>query len=158
MIGLTNQQLLQEIATWMNSRVATLPEFGQPFFSQGGWEGWVQVELAMYLTSRGYDVMREDRIYGNSFRADLVVNPNIVEFRNIAVEIKCQSMYRSIDSQLPLYDNDIERLLSLGLNWNGIMLIFVVEPILMNKLLSLGYMSYVTRNLTLCYKEIISLE
>lgn len=159
MTGLTNQQLLQEIINWMYSRVARLPDYGQPFFSQGGWEGWIQVELAMYLTSRDYDVVRESRIYNmNNYRADLVVNSNINGVKNIAVEIKCQSIYSQQYLQLNTYEHDIQRLKLLGTDWNAIMLIFVVEPNLSDLLSRNGYAYFTTPNMTLCYKEIISVE
>lgn len=50
----TIRTLLNE---WADLRFACLPDFSLPFFSQGGWEGWIQVEWAMFFTSRDYDVV-----------------------------------------------------------------------------------------------------
>ena len=125
---LTVKGFIDELNKWMNTRVKSLPKYGQPFYSQGGWEGWIQVELAMWLTAKGYDVMREERIYDNKYyRADLVINPNIPNATTIAIEIKCQSIYSNINTFLKSATNDINKLESLDDSWNAIILCFIAS-------------------------------
>ena len=61
--------LIVGLSIWENQRFSQLPDYALPFFSQGGWEGWLQVELAMFFTGYGYDVVREQNPYDNHLRA-----------------------------------------------------------------------------------------
>lgn len=60
---------------------------------KGGWEQWVQAEVAAYILKQNsaYDILREENIYeGSQLRADWVLNRGIDESATIAVELKCQ--------------------------------------------------------------------
>lgn len=100
--------IAQGLQMWCNSRLSNIPAHALPFFSKGGWEGWTQVELAMYFTSYGYDVTREVPCYNGSYlRADLVFNRTINQKEEIVVELKCQSVYTPITE---LISKDVQKL------------------------------------------------
>lgn len=135
---LSEKSLISEIVLWMRTRVAPLNV--QPYYSKGGWEGWVQVELAMWLTSRGYNVIRENRIYDyNYYRADLIINENVNPNNLIVIEIKCQSVLSTEKHVIEGFCNDVNRLESLiANNMNPYMFIFVIDQGLAN-ILSRNY-------------------
>ena len=61
---------------------------------KGGWEAWVQADLAAYILSRDttIDILREQPIYTNNRqRVDWLFNDNATEIEKLAVELKCQS-------------------------------------------------------------------
>ena len=147
-----------ELNEWCANRFATIPDYGQPFFQQGGWEGWLQVELAMFLTAKGYDVVREDKIYNANKRADLVLNENCATVYRpiIAVEIKCQSIYINSDDFYKLICDDIEKMKSLPDGIRGVMLVGVVDSEFANYLAEEGFQCYAFINnaIALFYKVI----
>lgn len=144
MIPITFTTFKTQLNEWANLRFSCIPDFSLPFFAQGGWEGWIQVEWAMFFTNYGYDVVRELKAYdGCHLRADLVFNKNIPKqtptIMDIVVEIKCQSIYVNMDAFCKAVDDDVAKLSMLGHNQRGIMLVVVFEPILLGKLCSKGY-------------------
>ena len=147
-----------ELNEWCANRFATIPDYGLPFFQQGGWEGWLQVELAMFLTAKGYDVVREDKIYNANKRADLVLNGNCADTYHpiIAVEIKCQSIYIDNANFCNLISEDINKLNSLPDGFRGVMLVGVVEPELANILAENGFQNcpFIHNAIALFYKVI----
>jgi hypothetical protein len=58
---------------------------------KGGWEHWVQAEVAAYIIAEDstYEIEREQAIYTNAQIADWLLNSQIADQR-IAVELKCQ--------------------------------------------------------------------
>lgn len=149
--------LKAELKNWIEIRFAQIPDYGLPFFSQGGWEGWLQVELAMYLTSKGYDVIRESRIYDNTnFRADLVLNTILNTNRIIGVEIKCQSIYLQPCEVIKKIEEDILKLKELGNVWNGLIIVAVVSDEFLQILKNGGFECYVNsyRTMALCFKAV----
>ena len=68
---------------------------------KGGWEGWLQVELASGLLKvwgLQYDVHREQAIYGDSQRTDLWFEPvglHQGKLPKIGVELKVESEYQT---------------------------------------------------------------
>ncbi|MBN2942138.1 MAG: hypothetical protein JTJ18_08865 [Streptococcus sp.] len=154
----TIRTLLNE---WADLRFACLPDFSLPFFSQGGWEGWIQVEWAMFFTSRDYDVVRELKAYdGHLLKADLVFNKNIPKANpsvmDIVVEIKCQSVYVTQNAFYQSISDDVAKLSMLGHNQRGIMVVVVFEQNLLNKLRSEGYyqIPLVQKNICIMYKAV----
>lgn len=127
---ITINELESLISDWAVMKKSQMTELGLPFYSQGGWEGWVQVELAMYLTSNGYDVIREDRIYqGQEYRADLVINSNCADATYhppIAIEIKCQSIYLTEAALYGAIETDEMKLANL-VDCRKLMLVFTAD-------------------------------
>lgn len=66
---------------------------------KGGWEAWVQAEVAAYLLHQNsaYDVLREQPIYQNGRQSvDWLLNDSSMSVVNkIAIELKCQSLGNS---------------------------------------------------------------
>lgn len=62
---------------------------------KGGWEGWAQVELALYLQKvlSGSTIEREMAVYaGNTQLADLVITGETINPENTAIiELKCRN-------------------------------------------------------------------
>jgi hypothetical protein len=57
---------------------------------QGGWEGWLQVEIAVAYMQAGFNATREAHPYpNNALRADLELTSNNTD---IVVEVKCRSV------------------------------------------------------------------
>ena len=157
--SLTVESFITEVKQWMNKRIYSTNEVQSGLLAQGGWECWVQVELAIWLINRGYDVVREGKIYQNSYqRADLVLNTNITGVNKIAVEIKCESIYSNVYVNLNKYFLDIDKLNSLDNSYNALVLVFVIEPDLYNLLLQNKYNWYNTDKqyspMALCYKQV----
>ena len=156
---LTVDSFIKEVQAWMNKRIYSTNEVQSGLLAQGGWECWVQVELAMWLINRGYDVVRESKIYWNNYlRADLVVNSNIKDAKKIAIEIKCETIYSQEYLQLKKYYADIDKLNKLDNSYSALMLVFVLEPTLYSILLNDGFGWYnINRQyspMALCYKQI----
>lgn len=151
---------MTEVKQWMDKRIYSTNEVQSGLLAQGGWECWVQVELAIWLINRGYDVVRESKIYPNKYlRADLVVNSNIKDTQKIAIEIKCESIYSQGYLQLKKYYTDINKLKTLDNSYSALMLVFVLEPTLYSILLNDGFGWYNIVNsqyspMALCYKQI----
>ncbi|KIK55835.1 hypothetical protein GYMLUDRAFT_87501 [Collybiopsis luxurians FD-317 M1] len=94
--------LLNTIADWANANASKL---GEAYQLKGGWEGWTQVELALYL-KRAYGqqfpgsvvtVTREDKVYnGTNERSDLLLTTRTGGrlFTNM-IELKCESIANS---------------------------------------------------------------
>ena len=142
------------LSTWENQRFSQLPDYALPFFSQGGWEGWLQVEWAMFFTGYGYDIVREQNSYGTRLRADLVFNKQIPGSTEIIAEIKCESIYITTDNFCKLIQADEEKLASLVGRNNGIMLVAVTEPVLERTLYHQGYQTVPStqNNIRIMYK------
>lgn len=156
---LTVDSFIKEVQAWMDKRIYSTNEVQSGLLAQGGWECWVQVELAIWLINRGYDVVREGKIYQNSYqRADLVLNTNITGVKKIAVEIKCESIYSQKYLQLKTYYEDINKLNTLDNSYSALMLVFVLEQKLYSILLNDGFGWYnINRQyspMALCYKQI----
>lgn len=88
------------------------------FFLKGGWEGWTQVELTLFLLDRGYDVLREEAIYVNrNERVDFLINSTFPLYDNIApiaIELKCQrAIASSENSFIESVQADIKKLQTL---------------------------------------------
>ena len=93
--------IITEIVRWGN---ANANKIDQAYDFKGGWEGWVQVELAIHL--RGFfggqyvAISREDLVYGNKQRSDILFQTDIPmdvknkvpaqKFSNM-IELKCES-------------------------------------------------------------------
>lgn len=71
------------------------------FHMKGGWEGWLQVELALWLQQNGFEVEREKHVFNNPLEAaDLVVtspNPQGGYPVRTIVELKCESLYQDFN-------------------------------------------------------------
>lgn len=119
-----------EIQLWSDKISREYSDKALPFFSSGGWEGWLQVELAMHLTLQGYDVVRELKVYGTGQKADMVLNDNCSDsiHPRIVVEIKCQSVNTTdIDSVSGLISKDIDKLSGLPNDYVKLMLVAAVD-------------------------------
>ena len=70
------------------------------FNMKGGWEGWLQVELGLWLEQKGFEVEREQHVFKNTRQAaDMIVtSPNSQgkdPVRTI-VELKCESLFQDL--------------------------------------------------------------
>ena len=135
MNAVTKNKIYHLIQTWIDQR---LTPNSIPFLSQGGWESWVQVELAMFCTVNEVDVQREQKIYGdNSSKVDLLFNDTLIPInenltsnnrKRIAVEIKCQSVYYNEQTFFNAVKNDIRKLRNLDTNvYDKCMLLFIID-------------------------------
>lgn len=82
---------------------------------RGGWERWLQLELAYYIAScyaGTYDITLEDStVYpGTALRADLTLQSRIMSKTTTTVELKCQVATASIDNFCALVESDIQKL------------------------------------------------
>ena len=157
---ITMTNLKTELKNWIEEKFSLIPDYGLPFFSLGGWEGWLQVEFAMHLTNNGYDVIRESRIYGNTrYRADLVLNETLNKNRIIGVEIKCQSIYLQPVDIIKMIEEDYNKLRTLGNVWNGLIIVAVISKELFDILQKDGYECYINShgNMALCFKSVTPL-
>lgn len=69
------------------------------FWLKGGWEGWLQVELCLWLTQAGFYVEREVRVFKNPQQAaDMVVQHKNFRGAAIIIELKCESWYQDFDA------------------------------------------------------------
>lgn len=87
------------------------------FMTHGGWEGWLQVELALHLVATmgiNVCVQREvSKVYGGSGEAaDIVVNAGTG--RPYVVELKCQGVNRKQAEFLALVKKDIVKVRKLA--------------------------------------------
>jgi hypothetical protein len=88
-------QMIEKIATWA-SHETRIPAI---YTQQGGWEGWLQVELAFLIPSKmGGSASREQHIYDPAVlgdqRVDLLWKP-LMPGRpdwQFGIELKCQSL------------------------------------------------------------------
>lgn len=129
-----------ELRQWFDNRFSSIPDYSLPFFSQGGWEVWLQVELAMYFAASDYDIMREVKYDNQNLRADFVLNRNFNNRREIFVEIKCQSIYIDKYSMYnSIHDDEQKMTQYLNDTQKGVMIVVVVEPTLAVTLEEYGY-------------------
>lgn len=157
MNGINLVTLIALLERWENEHLSRLPANTLPFFSQGGWEGWLQVELATFFLEAQYDVVREQKAYDNSKKADLVFNTLTVQSPEIVVEIKCESIYiEKVDAFLSKIHEDERKLSTLPEHKYGIMLVGVTEQDAEDKLIKEGYflIPTVQNNMHLLYKVI----
>ena len=148
-----------ELENWHRERFEGIDSNFMPYFSKGGWEGWLQVEWAMYLNSQDYDVLREEPIYNNNQRADLVINKNIPRgdnqvFNNIAIEIKCQSIYNSQDQFLESVKSDINKLEELRYYWSKLMVVVAIDDNILNLLRRENFLIRMHTNLAFGYRSV----
>ena len=151
------KSLVAGIGLWENERLSRLPADTLPFFSQGGWEGWLQVELAMFFTGACFDVVREQRAYNDNRRADLVFNNHIPEVTDMVVEIKCESIYvETVEDFCWKVQVDEYKLSTLPEGKCGIMLVGATEQALADKLIQANYTLIPTaqNNMHIYYKVI----
>lgn len=68
------------------------------FNMKGGWEGWLQVELGLWLQQNGFEVKREERVFKNPLQAaDMIVtsrNPQGGDPVHTIVELKCEGLFQ----------------------------------------------------------------
>ncbi|MGM9733968.1 MAG: hypothetical protein ACI3YT_07610 [Prevotella sp.] len=154
MKSITFNSIRTELRDWIDNRLSPLPNFGLPFFSHGGWEGWLQVEWAMFFTANDYDVIRESYVYDGALRADLVFNSTIQRGQEIILEIKCQSIYVKTDVLYKSIIEDENKLRGLNNGQKGVMCVVVVSQELYSKLQENGYSEIYSRNkeMALMYK------
>ena len=73
------------------------------FAMKGGWEGWLQVELGLYLAKQQYilGVDREKHVFDNANqKADLYITSNPPAGpHKIVIELKCESQYQDCQWQ-----------------------------------------------------------
>ncbi|KAL0067751.1 hypothetical protein AAF712_005191 [Marasmius tenuissimus] len=89
--------MIHDIVEWGNKNGAKIAE---AYSFNGGWEGWVQVELAMAMKKAfshdfpgyGITVTREDVVYDNKQRSDLLISTSKAgqHFTNM-LELKCET-------------------------------------------------------------------
>ncbi|KAG7086880.1 hypothetical protein E1B28_002800 [Marasmius oreades] len=90
-MGDTRNGIMNEIVRWGN---ANGDKISEAYGFIGGWEGWVQVELAIAFKKAfpGITISREDAVYqGNNQRSDILFttrNPTL--FTNM-LELKCET-------------------------------------------------------------------
>jgi hypothetical protein len=90
------------------------------FASRGGWEKWLQAELAAVLvnTDHTYDFSREERVYQNAnqtvdflFNGPGKDNPNArVDGNTMLIELKCESLYSQAKDLEAMMDDDANKL------------------------------------------------
>ncbi|KAK1224580.1 hypothetical protein PQX77_012518 [Marasmius sp. AFHP31] len=97
----TKNPMFEQIIRFMNEE-DTAWKIEQAYEQRGGWEGWLQVELAIYLKKVfehdlfpgcTVNVTREDYIYGeSSMRSDILLKTTVNgrTFYN-ALELKCET-------------------------------------------------------------------
>ncbi|MFI5527251.1 hypothetical protein ACIA8O_01720 [Kitasatospora sp. NPDC051853] len=86
-------QFLRSTREWAGRRTR---QFAHNCLVNGGWEGWVQVDLTAAILGQDSTVhiVREAGVYPGGGRADLLVNSNPSSLPDqILVEIKAQSLY-----------------------------------------------------------------
>ncbi|KAF5575907.1 hypothetical protein FPCIR_12911 [Fusarium pseudocircinatum] len=80
------QPFIQRIADW-----AAAKPLSRIYSQKGGWEGYAQVELAMYLPDNlGGSSTREEQVYADGERADINYTPT--DAPEFFIELKCQSL------------------------------------------------------------------
>lgn len=69
------------------------------FYIEGGWEGWLQVELYLWLTEAGFDVNREVHVFKNPRQAaDMIVSHKNFGGAPIIIELKCEGWFQDFDA------------------------------------------------------------
>ncbi|KAF9064821.1 hypothetical protein BDP27DRAFT_1425482 [Rhodocollybia butyracea] len=84
-----------ELRSWVNQPIMK-KKIGTAYQLKGGWEGWAQVEIAIFLQEKlrdkGFEVTREDRVYEDaSKRSDITVHQKTAGKVTI-LELKCESL------------------------------------------------------------------
>jgi hypothetical protein len=92
-----------ETFNWAN---ANDPRFHLFWPLQGGWEHWVQAEVAAAIinVNSAYEILREQPIYTNGQVCDWLLNEQTGGNSRIAVELKCQ---RGTDPTAAVFIQDI---------------------------------------------------
>ncbi|KAF5721152.1 hypothetical protein FGLOB1_360 [Fusarium globosum] len=86
------EPLIQKIADW-----AAAKPLQRIYTQKGGWEGYAQVELAMYLQDQlGGDPTREVQVYKDGELADILYTP--LNEPGYFIELKCQSLLQDSDN------------------------------------------------------------
>lgn len=119
---MSRDQFITEVLPEFLQQITPVFETSPATYTQGGWEGWVQVELTKYLYNNypKIEVCREFPLYGNSKRVDLFIN------KSLAVEIKCQSIYNG-EKILEGVEKDCEKMQSLNGNVEKIVIFFLID-------------------------------
>jgi len=99
---------------------AKASEIEAAYALKGGWEGWAQVELAIYLKGKckGCTIEREMAVYAHNSKllADLVITPaagQAMDLDNTAIiELKCrnvrhQDFVQKVETDLAKIDNEL---------------------------------------------------
>lgn len=84
------------LLAWFHARGARPPGFKPYWPVRGGWEAWIQVEIAAAILNRDptADVQREVSIFtAPRERVDLLLNGGEPSPATLAVELKAQSFY-----------------------------------------------------------------
>lgn len=106
---------------------------GNAFMTHGGWEGWLQVELALHLVATSphtTTVQREEKVYGTDEAADLIVaSQNQLAY---VVELKCQGVNRKRAEFLALVKKDIVKVRKLPGDVKGVALAITMTDELYN--------------------------
>jgi hypothetical protein len=118
--------VIQIVNNWVRSNI---DHISRAYWQKGGWEGWAQVSLALYLedhapsslpnvllTTDGTQanpiqiahVLREVDVYeGSAQRADIIV-PRLQPAECIIIELKCESMHNPVGFRQGLFE-DVEK-------------------------------------------------
>jgi len=87
--------MIDMIGTWAELRKEDIHKI---YEQKGGWEGWMQVELALYLASNypHINVRREENVYSNNpkLRADILFKKRMGWE---IVELKCESLFQDLE-------------------------------------------------------------
>jgi hypothetical protein len=127
--------LSRDLQTWMNDR------FLSPILAlNGGWEYWIQIDFPAYLDimySEQFDFQREIRV-GNQ-RIDWIINSNIQDATNIAIEIKAQTKNYLTRDFMQAVQIDMNKLANLDGNYRRFMLCAIIDESAKESLESLEF-------------------
>lgn len=138
---------IQEVITHLNNFINTklgVESNSTKYALKGGWEGWVQVELAEYLNRINLKNLneREQAVYTNARqRSDLVLNTG---HHTYIFEMKCESiMQTDTDGNRNKWVQALQADLTKLRNTNvqgatGLLLLVIVTPEMQNKIGQIG--------------------
>ena len=88
--------LYYTIYKWVHKRCS---DIRNAFWMRGGWEGWLQVELGLWLMEAGFAVEREMHVFKNARQAaDMIVRHENFEGATIIIELKCEGWFQDFDA------------------------------------------------------------
>lgn len=97
------------VTQWCEQRS---PFFRDLWVLHGGWEAWIQADLAAFLLKKNttYDILREQSVYQNNRqKVDWLFNDSGMEIQKILIELKAQS-FRNAQNFIPGMQSDIDKL------------------------------------------------
>lgn len=116
-------RLPKTILTILQTRIAVWDAYSL----KGGWEGWLQVELALALGEE-VDVLREAHSYADAHqRSDL---SNLTANVDVIIEVKCESAHRPPEKFVASVVDDYLKLQELSQNRYAVLVVVATNDTL----------------------------